>query len=514
MVSTVDALATEAGVEVLRRGGNAVDAAIAANAVLTVTLPNQCGLGGDLFAIVKRRGADPDVLMAAGRAGSGADAEALRAEGLTSMPAEYDIRSVTVPGCVDGWTALQSRYGTRDLAELLEPAVRYADEGFCASVFLAEAITRRAKTSADAAAMTDGGRLAPGERVQRPAVARVLRELAAGGRDAFFGGAFGEALLAMGGGLFTPHDLQVDQAEWTAPLSLPVWGARLWTPPPPSQGYVLLTAAWIAERAGLPDDPDDPLWAHILIESMRQAAVDRPAELFDRADGATLLAEARLAPRVARISPERTADLSDSYRRGGTTYLSVVDAEGTAVSLIQSNCMSFGSGLVAGDTGIWLQNRGIGFRLAPGHPGEYRAGARPPHTLAPALVTTEAGELRAVIGTRGGDSQPQVVLQLLARLLAGGQEPADALAAGRWILRGEHDDTSFRTWDFEGRVRVALEGQAPARWAEGLRERGHTVIVDPPFGHPYGHAQIITTDGTRLAGAADPRSDSGGVAGY
>jgi gamma-glutamyltranspeptidase/glutathione hydrolase len=514
MVSTVDALATEAGRAALRRGGSAIDAAIAANAVLTVTLPNQCGLGGDLFAIVQRRGEAPEVLVAAGRAGSGADAGALRAEGHQHMPYDADIRSVTIPGCVDGWLALHSRYARLDLAELLEPARRYAAGGFTSSRYVAEAVSRRAATSPDAAAMTTDGHLSPGGLVRRPGAARVLTAIGELGRRGFYEGEFGAALVELGDGLFTDDDLRADQAEWTTPLSVDVWGSRLWTPPPPSQGYITLSAAWLAEQAGLGSDPDDPRWPHLLIEAVRQASHDRPEVLFDGADGAALIEGDRLAPRIAGISPDRVADLSDSYRRGGTTYLCAVDGEGTVVSLIQSNCMSFGSGLVAGRTGIWLQNRGIGFSLVPGHPGEYGPGRRPAHTLAPGLLTDEAGEFRAVLGTRGGDSQPQIVLQLVARLLGGEHDPATVLAAGRWVLRGAADESSFDTWGFEGRVRVAVEGQAPAGWADGLRSRGHEVRMEAPFSHAFGHAQMIVSDGSRLAGAADPRSDSAAVAGY
>jgi gamma-glutamyltranspeptidase/glutathione hydrolase len=514
MVSTVDQLATEAGVSALRQGGTAVDAAIAANAVLSVTLPNQCGVGGDLFAIVKRPGEAPVVLAAVGRAGTGADAAALRAEGHAIMPAEDDMRSVTIPGCVDGWVALSRRFGRLSLAELLEPAVQYAERGFTASAFVADAITRRAARSAAARALTVDGVLSPGDIVRRPGSARILRAIAASGRDGFFRGEFGAALIEQGGGLFTEADLAVDQAEWAEPLSVPVWNHRLWAPPPPSQGYVLLGAAWLADQLGLPGDPDDALWAHTLIESTRQAAYDRPAVLFDGADGAALIHPDRLAERIDGVSPDRVADLTDSYRPGGTTYLCAIDEEGTAVSLIQSNCMSFGSGMVAGDTGIWLHNRGIGFTLAEGHPNELRANRRPAHTLTPAMITDSAGDVVAVLGTRGGDSQPQVVLQLVARLLAANEDPASAVAAGRWVLRGEGDETSFRTWEAQGRVRVLLEGQSSSAWGAGLSDRGHAIQHDEPFAPQYGHAQVIVTDGTRLAGAADPRSDSAAVGGY
>ena len=517
MAASVDNLATSAAVDILRRGGSAVDAAIAANAVLAVTLPNQCGPGGDIFALVHEPGREPAVLTGAGRAGSGASAERLRATGRERMP-PFDIASVTVPGCVDGWMLLHDRYGRLGFGSLLEPAIGYARTGFPARSFLAGTLTG---DKAGAAAHIEGaaparGRVEAGTVLRRPDLARTLEAVARGGRDEFYGGEFGQALVKLGDGLFTAGDLATVQAEWTRPLRADVLGVRVWTPQPPSPAYLVPAAAWIAERSGLPADPADPLWAHVLIEAMRHAAVDRPDVLFDGADGSALLAESRLRPRAGSLRPDRAADLADSYRRGGTTYLSVVDGDRLAVSLMQSNCMSFGSRLVAGDTGVWLHNRGIGFSLVPGSPGELRPGARPAHTLSPVLVTDGRDTLRAVLGTRGGDSQPQVVLQLLARMFGSGADPATALASPRWILRGEGDDTSFATWESRGRVRVALESNAPSAWAAGLRERGHRVEDEAAFSHAAGHAQVIGLDPETgmLAGAADPRSRSGSATGY
>jgi gamma-glutamyltranspeptidase/glutathione hydrolase len=513
MVSTVDALATQAGIDMLRRGGSAVDAAVAANAVLTVTLPNQCGLGGDLFALISTPDGGVATMTAAGRAGSRATADGMRAEGHSRMPLE-DPRSVTMPGCVDGWLAMHYRYGRLPIAEVLAQAIRYAEDGFPVSVFAAAAISKRARTSPDAAAMTIDGELHGGRMTTRPGAARVLRALATGGRRAVFEGEFGDGLLEIEGSPFTRDDLAVDQSAWTDAIHVDAFGGQLWTAAPPSQGYITLGAAVIAEHAGLGTDPESPEWAHLLIEAIRQASWDRPASLYDGADPAELLSETRLRARASAILPDRTTPLGDTYRPGGTTFLGVVDADGMAVSLIQSNCMSFGSGIVAGTTGIWLQNRGIGFSLEPGSPAELAPGRRPPHTLAPVMVTNPDGSVRAVVGTRGGDSQPQVVLQLLARILLSGQDPAEATAAGRWILRGTGDETSFDTWGYGGDVRVVLEGQVPGEWATGLRSRGHVIEEAAAFGHAFGHAQVIVSDRGVLFAAADPRSTSGSAAGY
>ncbi|WP_203230192.1 gamma-glutamyltransferase family protein [Segeticoccus rhizosphaerae] len=512
MVGSVDNLATEAGVEMLRRGGNAVDAALAANAVLTVVLPNQCGLGGDLFALVHHNRERPVALNASGWTGSGADPTVLRRAGHTRMPPSGEIASVPIPGCVDGWVELQRRFSNLPLQEILEPARRYAHDGFPASPFLVQAIPKIANTAA-ASELAPDGTLSPGQVIQRPGMARLLAGIGSGGRENFYEGEFGQGLIRMGRGLYTEQDLSRVQAEWVTPLGMRVWGRDVWTAPPNSQGYLLLSAAWIAERLDLPT-PEDPLWAHLLIEAARQAAFDRPEVLHERADGEALLSPTRLQPRLSAISRSNVADLTDRYMQGGTTYLCAVDKDGMSVSLIQSNAMSFGSGLVVEDTGVFLQNRGIGFSLEEGHPAEYGPGRRPPHTLSPVLVTNPDRSLHAVLGIRGGDSQPQVLLQLLVRLLKHDQDPAEAMAAGRWILRGTDDATSFNTWGYSGSVRTALEGQSPQSWPDALRSLGHTVEVDPSYDHPFGHAQIILSDGERLAGAADPRALSGSIGGY
>jgi gamma-glutamyltranspeptidase / glutathione hydrolase len=512
MVSTVDNLATAAGLQALRAGGSAVDAALAANAVLSVTLPNQCGLGGDLFALVHRPGEVPLALNASGRSGSGADPAALRARGLRVIPPKGHVSSVTVPGCVDGWLALHGRLGRLELADILAPAIGYARNGFPASPYLAQAISRADEAVRQEMA-ADGGPAA-GELIRRPNVGRMLDSIAKHGRAGFYEGEFGEALVRVGEGEFAEDDLRAVNADWVAPLSVEVWGSNVWTPPPNSQGYVTLSAAWMADQVGLPEDTDDPLWAHLLIEASRQAGYDRPQVLHEMASGPELLSPARLAPRAAQISRERAADLRQRPAKGGTTYLCAVDDDGLGVSLMQSNAMGFGSELVAPGTGVFLHNRGIGFSLTPGHPAEYGPRRRPPHTLAPALVTDPSNQLLAVLGTRGGDSQPQVVLQLLARLLSAGQDLATAVTAGRWALRGPSSDSGFNTWDGAGEVRVLMEGQAPPSWADGLAARGHTVEVTPPFDHAFGHAQVIVRRAGGLEGAADPRSLAGAAMGF
>ncbi len=511
LVASIDHLASSAGAQILAHGGSAVDAAIAANAVLAVTSPHMCGLGGDLFALVHHEAGPPDVLNASGRAGSGADPDRLRAEGHVEMPFTGDVRAATVPGCVDGWSALHERHGTLPWAEVLAPAIRLARDGFAAAPLLAFMLA----TLDGIEGCDELSTIRPdtGDRVRRPELATTLMAIAADGCEAFYGGAFGEGLLAVGGGEFSAADLTGPHADWVEPLGLRVWGHDLWTVPPNSQGYLSLAGSRIAElvtaehHAGRPPVPDDRAWAHLHVEAARLAGHDRDAVLHDRAEGGALVADDRLRAAADRYDPFGPSDTAAPTRGGGTMFLCAVDAQGMGVSLIQSNANGFGSLVAVPGTGILLHNRGLGFSLEPGHPAEYRPGRRPPHTLSPAVVTRPDGSLRSVIGTMGGDSQPHVLQQLLARSLVAGEQPGRVIGAPRFALRsGPH---GFSTWRGAPQT-VRLEAHAPAGWIDGLAERGHEVEVAALDPAGFGHAQMIEVrdDGMR-AGASDPRSMTG-----
>jgi gamma-glutamyltranspeptidase/glutathione hydrolase len=511
MVCAPDRLAAEAGVATLRVGGSAADAAVAASAVLAVTFQHACGMGGDLFALV-HDGREVSCVNASGRAGSGADAGALRGSGLAEIPLRDHIAAVTIPGCVDGWLALHDRHGVMPIADVLAPAIDYARNGFPASPSLAMAVP----AIVDRPGADDYRAVAPvrpGTVIRRPLVADTLASIAGSGRNAFYQGAFGRGLIALGGGLFAAGDLERPQADWPPPLAVNAFGRRIWTAGPNSQGYLTLAAAWIASGLDIPRDADDPAWAHLLIEASRQASYDRPDILSDHADGVALVAPERLAPRRAAIDQRRAATLgAESHRGGGTISLCAVDSERRGVVLVQSNAAGWGSYLIEPATRIFLQNRGIGFSLIPGHPAEYAPHRRPPHTLAPALVTARDDALAAVLGTMGGDSQPQIIVQLLSRWLGCGQDPGDAVAAGRWVLSSVAPGSGFTTWDAAGRVAVDVESHAPARWDAGLDRRGHIVRRHPPMAGGFGWAQFIAVDGDQLAGGSDPRPGSGGIA--
>ncbi|WP_211207370.1 gamma-glutamyltransferase family protein [Stackebrandtia nassauensis] len=504
MVVSADERASAAGVEVLRGGGTAVDAAIAANAVLAVTAPHLCGMGGDLFAVVQDGDSAPVALNASGRAGSGADPEGLRAAGYGVMPLFDDVRSVTVPGCVDGWVALHERFGRLALAEVFAAAVGFAEDGFGASPLLASAVpVLRGKAGAEELAEATWA----GAVVRRGGVARALRAVAAEGRDGFYCGEFGRGLVRLADGLFSVEDLRRGSADWVSPIGVDAVGHRVWVTPPNSQGYLVGLGLAIADGLPLPDDPDDPLWAHLLIEAARRAGCDRPELLHEGFDAGVVLSPEEVGRRRGLIDPGQAAGMPDSAAAGDTTYLCAAEHGGLAVSLIQSNASGFGSRIFEPGTGIGLHNRGLGFSLLPGHPAEYRPGRRPPHTLAPALVTRRDGSTRALVGTMGGDTQPQILLQVITRLLRHGQSPAEAVGAARWRIGNSN---GFDTWRDGERAPIELEEAAPDAW-DRLEAKGHLVNRVPTG---FGHAHVIEMDDSgQFAGAADPRTVIGSAQG-
>jgi gamma-glutamyltranspeptidase/glutathione hydrolase len=530
MVAAADQLAAAAGLGMLDRGGSAADAAVATGTAMAVVGPHLCGLGGDVLAVVAPPGSPPEALLSVGRAGAGSDPERMRRDGLTTMPLRGDIRSVQVPGAVDGWLALHERYGRLPLHDVLAPAVELAEEGFPASIMLALA-SHLVHALPGAGELCPDGPLAIGQTVRLPGIARTLRAIALHGRAGFYDGEFGRGLLDLGDGHFAPSDLATSAAAWSTPLRANAWGHDLWTVPPPSQGYLTLAGAVVAQAAGLGSDPDDPQWAHLLVETWRAVGHDRPAMLFDGADGDALLHPERLAAAAARVhatdvAPSDVAPGTDTptgtgppgadvprLGDGDTTHLCAQDADGLGISLTQSNALDFGSHLVEPTTGVFLHNRGVGFSLVPGHPAEVAPGRRPPHTLSPMLVTDNDGALTHLVGAMGGDAQPQIIVQLLARLLLAGQNPATAITAPRLTLDARSAGP-FRLWWGED-LTVLVEADAPPAWRAGLTRQGHRVRTIGAFDPvAVGCAQIIQTQrestGARLlVGASDPRSPAG-----
>lgn len=490
--------------QVMAGGGNAVDAAVAANAVIGVVLPDTCGPGGDLFAIVHEPGtATPAALNASGRAGSGASASRLREGGLTEMPPRSPW-TVTVPGCVDGWEALLSRFGTRSLGDLLDPAIALAAEGFAVAAELSASLASTeslisAEPSADSL-YPDGRVPAPGEVIVRRDLAATLEAVARDGRDAFYAGPVGEGITAATRGAIVAADLATSQADWVEPLGLDVLGLRGWTIPPNSQGYLTLAAAWIAEHVTGSVDPGDPAYHHALIEAYRAVAWQRDDLVADPQtaplEPGALVAPARLDDLASHVRPDGPAAWPPTRSvPGGTTYLCTRDSSGRGVSLIQSNFHGIGSGLTAGATGVFLHNRGAGFNLRPGHPNELAPGRRPLHTLSPSLWTHE-GELRLILGTRGGHHQPQILVQVAAHHLLAGRSLVAAMTHPRWTV--EH-------WGSGEAHRVVAEPAMNERVVSGLRERGHRVEAAEGWQPGWGPVAAIAVGAGAIEAVADPR---------
>lgn len=493
--------------EILAEGGNAVDAAIAANAVLGVCEPQTCGIGGDLFALIFRPGSStPVALNASGRAGAGADPEIIRRTGGTEIPSDHPL-TATVPGCVDGWEALSDLHGAMPLSRVLAPAIRIAAEGFPASTELAAALGRRDqafRAQPSARALYAAGEPRRGDRIQRPDLAHTLRGIAEGGRAAFYEGSPGRAISEATGSLITSIDLVRRQADWITPLALDVYGRTAWTIPPNTQGYLTLATAWIFEHLQPPDDPDDPRYVHTLIEAYRSVAWERDDFVADP-DFAPLLpselvSPARLSTRSREISDRAATWPTSTKPPGGTTYLCALDRDGLGISLIQSNFEGIGSGIAAGDQGFFLHNRGAGFNLTAGHPNEIAPGKRPLHTLAPSLWTRE-GALDLILGTRGGHQQPQLLAQIIAHLFAAGDRPGVAQARPRWT-----------TEVLSGTSRLRVESRMSESVVTDLERRGHHVERVADYVGAWGPISFISVDDHGLkTGAPDPRVDTTAV---
>jgi gamma-glutamyltranspeptidase/glutathione hydrolase len=511
MVASPHALATAAGVDVLRRGGNAVDAAIATNAVLAVVYPASCGIGGDAFWIVH----DPKAPAAVSYNGSG---RTPRAASLDRLPGcvlpQRGALTVNVPGAVRSWEDVALLHGTRDLDELLAPAERYARDGTVVTDVLAryarlnEALLR-AQPESSRIFLSDGLPRA-GDVLRNPELADTIAAIRRDGADALYSGAIAERIVATlnrGGNLMALDDLATHRTEPTTPLSIPWHGGTLLAHPPNSQAALLLLAAGaLAGDAGAPE----PLWHHLGVEVMKRAIAIRDATFRDPAFGPTGIEE-RLAPDAlaalrATIDPEHASPREHVPNRGGTIYLCVVDENGMAVSLIQSLYMNYGSGVVADGTGVVLQNRGAYFSTTPGHPNVYEGGKRPVHTLSPPMFLRD-GLPELVFGTMGGDGQPQILLQLLHHIVERELDVQRALDQPRWVY-GRHQ-LSERP-DLATGEMVLVESRMSDEIVDGLRTRGHAVEPLGPYENVMGHAHAIVVDRARgtLAGGSDPRADS------
>jgi gamma-glutamyltranspeptidase/glutathione hydrolase len=507
MVASSQPLAVQAGVDCLRRGGNAVDAAIATAITLTVVEPTSNGLGSDAFAMIYHQG-ELYGINASGRSPRAWTYEQFAQ--LQSMP-QLGWDSVTVPGAVSLWVALSERFGSLPFEQLFTQAIGYAQGGFNVSPITAAAWRRAGERYAEFAEfqrvfMPQGQAPATGQRFANPDQAATLRGIAASKGQAFYQGDLAARIVAAAndaGAAWDMADLQQHKPAWVAPLSIDFYGYAVYELPPNGQGLAALIALALLQRLDIarwaPDSVDS---LHLQIEAMKAGFQAVQRYLADP-DWMRIDAQALLQPEVI----ERHAALIDNakaqtlpYRLPtdhGTVYLSTADASGTLVSLIQSNYMGFGSGVVVPGTGIALQNRGCGFSLERGHPNQVDGAKRPFHTIIPGFVCKD-GQPVLSFGVMGGRMQPQGHVQMIVRILSAGQNPQAASDAPRWCVL---EDGS-----------VAVEPGLPQASIDALRRRGHQIKIESAHAI-FGGAQIIMKQAQGYIGASDHRKD-GMAAGF
>jgi len=527
MVCAAQPLAVQAGLDMLKQGGSAVDAAIAVNACLGLMEPTANGLGGDLFAILY----DPKTKQVVGLNASGRAPIALKAEmvppdtdGTIPLLSKY---AWTVPGACDGWFELHAKYGKLPMKTVLAPAIRYAEEGFPVSPVIAENWAAGAKKCADKPGfrevfMPNGRPPHEGELFKNPALAKTLRLLADKGRDAYYKGPIADAIVKFSkanGGYFSSEDFARHHSTWDAPISTDYRGYRLWELPPPGQGLAALQLMNVLEnfdlRAMGRESAD--FW-HVMIEAKKIVYADRARYYADPAFAKVpveqLLSKDYAKKRAALLDMRHAAQTDTPgdvamLNRKETTYLCTADESGLMVSLIQSNYSGFGSGYAVPEVGFGLQNRGACFALKPGHPNRLEPGKRPFHTIIPAFLTKDGQPLLA-FGVMGGDMQPQGHAQILVNLIDFGmnlQEAGDA-------VRFHHTDSSepMGTVMHDGGI-LHIEDGLPIAVIEELKRRGH--IMKPEAVGAYGGYQAIWRDPVNgnYAGATEKRKD-GCAAGY
>lgn len=525
MAATSQPLATQIAIDVLQKGGSAVDAAIAANAALGLMEPTGCGIGGDLFAIVwDAEKKELTGLNASGRAPQSLTLQHFRDLGMTSIPYLGPL-PVTVPGAVDGWYELHGRYGKLPMAELLQPAIRYADEGFPVTEFIANLWQENIESRKDFAGVQEvymPGGTAPqtGDVFRNPALANTYRLIAQGGRDAFYKGEIAKKIdsyMAEQGGFLRYADLAAHTSEWVSPVSTNYRGYDVYELPPNGQGVAALEMLNILEGFDLRSMGfGSTRYLHTLIETKKVAYEDLSVHYADPdfydPPLDMLLSKDYAAKRRALISADKAADSyppgDPKLEQGDTIYLTVADSDGNIVSLIQSNYGDLGSGMTPEELGFQLQNRGQLFSLQEGHANVLEPGKRPFHTIIPAFVMKD-GKPWLSFGVMGGSMQPQAHAQIIVNLVDFDMNLQEAGDAARMRHSGSSQPTDEK---MTSGGRVYLESGIPENVREELREMGHD-IGDRQVS--YGGYQAIMRDDVRgvYFGASESRKD-GQAAGY
>ncbi len=517
MVTSPHHLASEAGLRILRAGGNAVEAAVATAAVLAVIYPHMNGIGGDSFWLVAEPGRKPVGIRAAGFSGAAVDAGLFRKHEHTSIPARGPLSSNTVAGTVAGWGSaldLAASWGSPlPVEKLLAEAVFHAEAGFPVSTFQSEVSQTHLEILGGVPGFADhfllDGRATPaGTLLKQPALARTLKRLGDEGLDSFYRGAIAASLAAdfrRHGLPLTAADLADYRAEICEPLSTEVRGIRIFNHPPPTQGIASLIILALADRLGIAE-ADGFDHVHGLVEATKHAFDVRDRIVGDPStaggDPCAYLEPGWLDGIAASIDRRRAAGPEVRPVHGDTVWLGVIDGEGRRVSMIQSVYMKFGSGVVLPETGILWHNRGAAFDLDPG-PREIGPRRLPFHTLNPAMADFPDGR-RMVYGTMGADGQPQFQAALFTRYAFFGRDLQDAITAPRWLLSRKVGEPT----------RLHIEDRFEPAVVAALRAAGHDVSVQAPFTHQVGHAGAIVRHASGIIdGASDPRSD-GSAAGF
>lgn len=526
MACTSQPLATLVAIDILKQGGSAVDAAIAANAALGLMEPTGCGLGGDLFAIVWDAGTQKLYgLNASGRSPASLTLAEFQRRGLQRIPATGPL-PVTVPGCVDGWFELHARFGRLPMTAVLAPAVQYAREGFPVSDVIAQGWQSGGRALAEfpgfAQTFLPGGRApAAGDLFQNPGLARTLQQIATEGRDAFYRGTLAQQIAAcvqQAGGFLTADDLAAHTSEWVEPVSVNYRGYDVWELPPNGQGLAALQMLNVLETVDLRAAGFGSLpHLHYFVEAKKLAFEDRArlyADMqFARVPVQQLISKAYAAERARLLRPDVAArqypvGLPHALDDGDTIYLTVADKDRNMVSLIQSNYRGFGSGLCPDGLGFCLQDRGELFDLTPGRFNTYAPRKRPFHTIIPAFVT-KAGRPWLSFGVMGGATQPQGHVQIITNMIDFQMDVQEAGDAPRILHSGSSEPTGEQMTD--GGT-VALESGFSPEVVSGLQQRGHVLKAQPG---QFGGYQAIQYDAARdvYLGASESRKD-GMAAGY
>ena len=495
LVATSQPLAAQAGLRILMQGGNAVDAAVATAAVLNVVEPMSTGVGGDLFALTYVAKTDElTALNGSGRAPLAISIESLKRLGETDMP-ESGPLSITVPGTVDGWATLLERHGTMPLSEVLKSAIEYAERGFPVSEIIATGWREVEELLQGTAYLIHDRAPRASEVFRNPELARTLRTIAEGGRDAFYHGALAETIaqhIQSLGGFLSIDDLAQHASTWDEPISTEYHDVKVVECPPNGQGIVALLALNILEGVDLPSlGYGSPAYYHHILEALKLAFADGFAHIADprkvQVPIEKMLDKRYAATRRSQISERASLHNVSGIPRGDTVYLTVIDKDRNACSFINSIYYGFGSGVVVPGTGIVMQNRGALFSLDEKHPNALAPGKRPFHTIIPAMAF-KAGHLWSSFGVMGGHIQPQGHVQVLLNTIDFGMNPQQALDAPRAV------------WRFDNCVSIESGIDAQA-----LAKLGHTVIPAASFGG--GQMIVIDEDSGVLLGGSDPRKD-------